>query len=340
MNKNFYEAWDQVTLSQEADERIRALLEPEGQQAKMKGKPGKRVRQKSVKFLMAASAAVLLLAVSAVAGSWLDFLDWFGSGTKLTDEEKAVIAEFSEESGLSVPSEGATLVMDSVYNDGSMVKVIFHFEGDVFGDAAWPEGEYSLDGMASLVSEDEIIYPGAAQTIEYYGFDGASGGPNFVYTCIGHGYDLRSGAYVLRFSLEELTHWGENAGTTLPGRWDFELPLTGDGTETLQTEEAVTVLVRSKEPEDAQMHEVALEDIQVLTGSVRFSAAVPGGLYQFEPVAFRKDGTEVQAVLVTWEETYEETGKTAFECFWEHPIDLGELESIEQGGVEIPIPKE
>lgn len=340
MNKYFYEAWDQVTLSREADERIRPLLESEGQRAKRKGKPGKRARRKSVKFLIAASAAVLLLAVSAVAGSWLDFLDWFGSGTKLTEEEKAVIVEFSEGSGISVPSEGATLVMDSVYNDGSMVKVIFHFEGDVFGDAAWPEGEYSLDGMASLVSEDEIIYPGAAQTIEYYGFDGVSGGPNFVYTYIGHGYDLRSGAYALRFSLEELTHWGENAGTTLPGRWDFDLPLAEDGTEALQPEKAVTVLVRSKEPEDTQMYEVVLEDIRVLTGSVRFSAAVPGERYRFEPVAFRKDGTEVRSVLVTWEETYEEMGMTEFECFWEHPIDPGELESIEQGGVEIPIPKE
>lgn len=72
MNQDFYDAWEQVTLSPEADERIRRTLErpgPAGKRAETMKGAGRRLSKTAVAVLLAA----VLLTVTALAAPCLDF---------------------------------------------------------------------------------------------------------------------------------------------------------------------------------------------------------------------------------------------------------------------------
>lgn len=275
---------------------------------------GKKKAPTARRSIMIAAVLVALLAVTAFAiGKSGLFLKWFGGSENLADEQEELISQRVDEPELSASANGITVTAKEVFAGNSIVKVILHVNGVALAE------KDAFDFALSCQSGNGESIPGHAQSIEPMVYEGQN---VYMVTWIAApdtGCDLLSGNYHLSIHLNALA---TDAGA-VKGPWDLEVPVPS-----LEKE---TCLYIERAELSAGME---LLDVSMTATELQFS--VPGNhdVKTYEPLAILSDGTQVGCSYITYSEN-ETDHATCYRCYFDQPVDVSMLYSIQICGIEI-----
>lgn len=275
---------------------------------------GKKKASTARRSILIAAVIVALFAVTAFAiGKSGLFLKWFGGSENLTDTQEELISQRADEPELSVSANGVTVTAKEVFAGNSIVKVILHVDG-----AALAEKD-AFDFAFSCQSGSGESLPVHAQSIEPMMYEGQN---VYVVTWIAApdtSCNLLGGDYHLSIHLNTLV---TDTGA-VNGPWDLEVPVPS-----LEKE---TCLYLERTELSAGME---LLDVSMTATELQFSAPGNSDVKMYEPIAILSDGTQVDCSFITYSEN-ESDYTTCYRCYFDQPVDVATLQSIQICGDEI-----
>ena len=275
---------------------------------------GKKKASTARRSILIAAVIVMLLAVTAFAiGKSGLFLKWFGGSEKLTDAQEELISQRVDEPELSASANGVTVTAQEVFSGNSIVKVVLHVDGVALAE------KDTFDFSLACQSGNGESVPGHAQSIEPMVYEGQN---VYMVTWIAApdaGCNLLSGNYHLSIHLNALS----TATGAVKGPWDLEIPLPSLEKETCLYIERATLSTG-----------VELLDISLTATELQFSAPGKPDVKTYEPIAILSDGTRVGCSFITYSED-ESDHPTCYRCYFDQPVDVTMLYSIQICGIEI-----
>lgn len=275
---------------------------------------GKKKASTARRSILIAAVIVMLLAVTAFAiGKSGLFFKWFGGSENLTDTQEELISLRVDEPELSASANGVTVTAKEVFAGNSIVKVILHVNGVALAE------KDAFDFALSCQSGNGESVPGHAQSIEPMVYEGQN---VYMVTWIAApdtGCDLLSGNYHLSIHLNALA---TDTGA-VKGPWDLEVPVPS-----LEKETCLYI-------ERAELSTgVELLDMSATATELQFSAPGKPDVKAYEPIAILIDGTQVNCSFITYSED-ESDYTTCYRCYFDQPVDVSMLQSIQVCGDEI-----
>ena len=279
---------------------------------------GKKKASTARRSILIAAVIVMLLAVTAFAiGKSGLFLKWFGGSEKLTDAQEELISQRVDEPELSASTNGITVTAQEVYAGNSIVKVILHVDG-----AALAEKD-AFDYALSCQSGNGESVPVHAQSIEPMVYEGQNVYMVTWITTPDAGCNLLSGDYHLSIHLN--AHAADTGA--VKGPWDLDIPVPS-----LEKE---TCLYLERAELSAGME---LLDVSMTETELQFSAPGKPDVKTYEPVAILSDGTQAGCSFITYSDN-ESDHTTCYRCYFDQPVDVSMLQSIQICGNEIHFSK-
>ena len=279
---------------------------------------GKKKASIARRSILIAAVIVALLAVTAFAiGKSGLFLKWFGGSENLTDAQEELISQRVDEPELSASANGVTVTAEEVFAGNSIVKVVLRVDGVALAE------KDAFDFSLSCQSGNGESVPVHAQSIEPMVYEGQN---VYMVTWIAApdtGCNLLSGDYHLGIHLNALA-----AGTgVVKGPWDLEVPVP-----CLEKETCLYI-------ERAELSTgVELLDMSATATELQFSAPGKPNVKTYEPIAILSDGTQVDCSYITYSED-EADHTTCYRCYYDQPVDVTMLQSIQICGNEIHFSK-
>lgn len=275
---------------------------------------GKKKAPTARRSIMIAAVLVALLAVTAFAiGKSGLFLKWFGGSENLTDTQEELVSQRTDESELSASANGVTVTAKEVFAGNSIVKVILHVDGVALAE------KDAFDFSLSCQSGNGESVPVHAQSIEPMVYEGQN---VYMVTWIAapdSGRNLLSGDYHLSIHLNAFS---TDTGA-VQGPWDLDVPVPS-------LEKETCLYIECEELSAG----VELLDISMTATELQFSAPGKPDVKTYEPIAILSDGTQVNCSFITYSEN-ESDYTTCYRCYFDQPIDVSMLQSIQICGDEI-----
>lgn len=275
---------------------------------------GKKKAPTARRSIMIAAVLVALLAVTAFAiGKNGLFLKWFGGSENLTDTQEELVSQRTDESELSASANGVTVTAKEVFVGNSIVKVILHVDGVALAE------KDAFDFAFSCQSGSGESLPVHAQSMEPMVYEGQN---VYMVTWIAApdtGCDLLSGNYHLSIHLNALS---TDTGA-VQGPWDLDVPVPSLEKETCLYLESAALSSGAE-----------LFDISLTATELQFSALGKPDVKSYEPIAILSDGTQVGCSFITYSED-ESDHTTCYRCYFDQPVDVSMLQSIQICGDEI-----
>lgn len=269
---------------------------------------GKKKAPTARRSIMIAAVLVALLAVTAFAiGKSGLFLKWFGGSENLTDTQEELVSQRTDESELSASANGVTVTAKEVFAGNSIVKVILHVDGVALA------GKDAFDFAFSCQSGSGESLPVHAQSIEPMVYEGQN---VYMVTWIAapdSGSNLLSGDYHLSIHLNAFS---TDTGA-VQGPWDLDVPVPS-------LEKETCLYIECEELSAG----VELLDISMTATELQFSAPGKPDVKTYEPIAILSDGTQVNCSFITYSEN-ESDYTTCYRCYFDQPIDVSMLQSIQ-----------
>ena len=279
---------------------------------------GKKKAPTARRSIMIAAVLVALLAVTAFAiGKSGLFLKWFGGSENLTDTQEELVSQRTDESELSASANGVTVTAKEVFAGNSIVKVILHVDGVDLAE------KDAFDFAFSCQSGSGESLPVHAQSIEPMVYEGQN---VYMVTWIAApdaGCNLLSGNYHLSIHLNVLS----TSTGAVKGPWDLEVPVPSLEKETC------LYLERAALSSGAELF-----DISLTATELQFSALGKPDVKSYEPIAILSDGTQVNCSFITYAEN-ESDHTTRYRCYFDQPVDVTMLQSIQICGDELHFSK-
>ena len=275
---------------------------------------GKKKAPTARRSIMIAAVLVALLAVTAFAiGKSGLFLKWFGGSENLTDTQEELVSQRTDESELSASANGVTVTAKEVFAGNSIVKVILHVDGVALAE------KDAFDFAFSCQSGSGESLPVHAQSMEPMVYEGQN---VYMVTWIAapdSGRNLLSGDYHLSIHLNAFS---TDTGA-VQGPWDLDVPVPS-------LEKETCLYIECEELSAG----VELLDISMTATELQFSAPGKPDVKTYEPIAILSDGTQVNCSFITYSEN-ESDYTTCYRCYFDQPIDVSMLQSIQICGDEI-----
>ena len=279
---------------------------------------GKKKTPSARRSILIAAVIVALLAVTAFAiGKGGLFLKWFGGSENLTDAQEELISKRTGTTELSASANGVTVTAKEVFAGNSIVKVILHVDGVTLAE------KDAIDFAFSCQSGNGESVPVHAQSMEPIVYEGQN---VYMVTWIAapdSGRNLLSGDYHLSIHLNALS---TDTGA-VQGPWDLDVPVPSLEKETCLYLESAALSSGAE-----------LFDISLTATELQFSALGKPDVKSYEPIAILSDGTQVGCSFITYSED-EADHTTCYRCYYDQPVDVTMLQSIQICGNEIHFSK-
>lgn len=273
---------------------------------------------------LAAVLALLLMGAGVIYGdsiqSWMDQRWAWENGQAMKEEQAALVADMSQEIGLSQTVGGITVDVDSALFGDRGFKILLRVRGRQF---AQNEG-FSFDRWAMELEPDPTVGMGHGRGIEFAGIDG-DGSWLLFFQCYWNQAKRPEGPFTVRLSVTDLILTGAGGVTTevlQEGTWAFEFPLEVTGVpEPISLPDCT---VTGRDPESGEPVELELTDLVLCSTGLSCEKIGDG---DFWVTVILDDGSSIEATLGI--------GDTRW---WDVPVDPAEVKAIRIGETIIEVP--